>query len=73
MSDTPRTDAAQVFFGFNPDEGEMFVPVDVSRQLELDLAEYRALLVRLYNDINVLHNGEAIRELNKKFRDENFN
>jgi hypothetical protein len=45
MSDTPRTDAKSQFFGFNPDEGEEFVPADFARELErenaalLELAE----------------------------------
>lgn len=31
------------------------------------------LLLRIYNDINVHHAGTAIAELNKMFRDENYN
>ena len=40
---------------------------------EQERDEARALLIRIYNDINVLHTGDAIRELTSKFRDENFN
>jgi hypothetical protein len=38
-SKTPRTDAAEFFIGFNPDEGEMVVPSEKVRQLETELSE----------------------------------
>jgi hypothetical protein len=34
MSNTPDTDANQIFLGFNPDEGDYFVPATVARKLE---------------------------------------
>ena len=34
MSDTPKTDAKAIFFGWNPDEGEEFVQADFARELE---------------------------------------
>jgi DNA repair exonuclease SbcCD ATPase subunit len=34
MSNTPETDANQIFLGFNPDEGDYFVPATVARKLE---------------------------------------
>ena len=37
MSDTPRTDAVQMFFGFNPDEGDYYVSAEFARQLEREL------------------------------------
>jgi uncharacterized coiled-coil DUF342 family protein len=47
--------------------------VEMAARAENERDEYRALLIKLYNDINVLHTGDAIRELTRKFRDENFN
>jgi hypothetical protein len=47
MSDTPRTDAKAVFFGFNPDEGEEFVQIDFARELERENASLRADKERL--------------------------
>ena len=34
MTDTPDTDANQIFLGLNPDEGDYFVPAEIARQLE---------------------------------------
>jgi hypothetical protein len=34
MTDTPETDAAQIFLGLNPDEGDYFVPAEIARKLE---------------------------------------
>jgi uncharacterized protein YydD (DUF2326 family) len=34
MSNTPDTDANQIFLGINPDEGDYFVPATVARKLE---------------------------------------
>jgi len=34
MTKTPETDANQIFLGFNPDEGDYFVPAEIARQLE---------------------------------------
>ena len=34
MTDTPDTDANQIFLGLNPDEGDYFVPAAIARQLE---------------------------------------
>jgi hypothetical protein len=47
--------------------------VDMAARAENQRDEYKALLIRIYNDINVLHTGEAIKELTREFRDENFN
>jgi hypothetical protein len=35
--------------------------------------EYRGLLIELYNDINVIHSGNAVRKLSRLMRDENYN
>jgi hypothetical protein len=35
--------------------------------------EYRGLLIELYNDLNIIHSGNAVRKLNKMFREENYN
>ena len=45
MSNTPETDANQIFLGFNPDEGDYFVPAEIARQLE----QQRDEAVELYN------------------------
>jgi Mg2+ and Co2+ transporter CorA len=34
MTNTPDTDANQIFLGLNPDEGDYFVPAEIARQLE---------------------------------------
>lgn len=34
MSNTPETDANQIFLGLNPDEGDYFVPAEIARKLE---------------------------------------
>jgi len=47
--------------------------VEMAARAENQRDEYKALLIRIYNDINVLHTGEAIKELTREFRDENFN
>ena len=47
--------------------------VEMAARAENERDEYRSLLIRIYNDINVLHTGEAIRELTREFKDENFN
>jgi hypothetical protein len=47
VSDTPKTDAKAVFFGFNPDEGEEFVQIDFARELERENASLRAALSRI--------------------------
>jgi hypothetical protein len=33
----------------------------------------QSLLIRLYNDINVHHSGSAVSELNRMFREPNYN
>lgn len=39
MSETPETDAAQIFLGFTPDEGDYFVPVKTAHKLERERNE----------------------------------
>ncbi len=39
MSETPETDAAQIFLGFTPDEGDYFVPVKTAHKLEREREE----------------------------------
>jgi len=72
MSNTPETDKNT---WSDSSEGVLHnvVTADFARKLERERDEARALLIRIYNDINVLHTGDAIRELTSKFRDENFN
>jgi hypothetical protein len=58
-------------------EGMLPKDVEVLREANAKLAEevgdYRGLLIELYNDINVIHSGNAVRKLNKMFREENYN
>jgi hypothetical protein len=44
VSDTPKTDAKAIFFGWNPEEGEEFVQADFARELERENAALRAAL-----------------------------
>lgn len=44
MSDTPKTDAKAIFFGWNPEEGEEFVQADFARELERENAALRERL-----------------------------
>jgi hypothetical protein len=63
MTNTPETDANQIFLGFNPDEGDYFVPAEIARKLEQqrDIAlsdlEFRRELFQLQeqqlNDVRV--------------------
>lgn len=34
MSATPETDREEIFFGYSPDEGDIFAPVEFARKLE---------------------------------------
>ena len=38
-----------------------------------DRDQYKGLLIRLYNDLFIIHNGVAIADLKKEFREENYN
>jgi len=38
-----------------------------------ELDRMKGLLIRLYNDLFVIHNGVAIDDLKKEFREENYN
>jgi len=74
MKDTPETDAELMAIkSVCKEEYMLDTMADFARKLERERDEARALLIRIYNDINVLHTGDAIRELTSKFRDENFN
>lgn len=42
MNETPKTDAKAQFFGWNPDEGEEFVPSEFARELERENNALRA-------------------------------
>ena len=78
MSKTPLTDHyTKRLRNFCGDE---FVPIEFARKLERELAavteqrdEYRGLLIELYNDINVIHSGNAVAKLSRLMRDENYN
>lgn len=58
-------------------EGMLPKDVEVLREANAKLAEeaseYRGLLIELYNDINVIHSGNAVAKLNRLMRDENYN
>jgi len=47
VSDTPKTDAKAIFFGWNPEEGEEFVQADFARELERENAALRAAAVEV--------------------------
>jgi hypothetical protein len=72
MSNTPETDANQIFLGFNPDEGDYFVPAEIARKLEQQrdrliyaLFMCRRELVDVLDDINkerVSYDGDDFHE-----------
>jgi len=85
MSKTPLTDHyTKRLRNLCDDE---FVPIEFARKLERELVavteqrdklagerdEYRGLLIELYNDINVIHSGNAVAKLSRLMRDENYN
>jgi hypothetical protein len=49
----------------------------MSAERECDLRgemnRMKGLLIRLYNDLFIIHNGVAIADLKKEFREENYN
>ena len=65
MSDTPETDACWGDRECNPREH--------ARKLERERDQYKGLLIRLYVDLFIIHNGVAIADLKKEFREENYN
>jgi hypothetical protein len=42
-------------------------------KLKLEIERHKGLLVRLYNDLHVTHDGSALRDLKEMFREENIN
>jgi hypothetical protein len=58
-------------------EGMLPKDIEVLREANAKLAEevceYRGLLIELYNDLNIIHSGNAVRKLSKMFREENYN
>jgi hypothetical protein len=54
MSETPETDAAQIFLGFNPDEGDYFVPVKTAHKLERERDEARETAERYRLEANAM-------------------
>jgi hypothetical protein len=44
-----------------------------AQEAEEQRDEYRGLLIELYNDINVIHSGNAVAKLSRLMRDENYN
>jgi hypothetical protein len=54
MSKTPETDANQIFLGFNPDEGDYFVPAEFSRKLEQQRDEARETAERYRLEANAI-------------------
>ena len=51
MSETPETDAAQIFLGFNPDEGDYFVPAEIASELERQRDEAKAEIEKLKEEL----------------------
>jgi len=84
MSDTPETDKCvkankhlkflqeDVWVNANKITYENPI-VFLCQKLERERDEYRGLLIELYNDLNIIHSGNAVRKLNKMFREENYN
>ena len=72
---TPETDKAKCKFTslLGDDEDAYWVHLTVARKLERERDQYKGLLIRLYNDLFVIHNGVAIADLKKEFREENYN
>jgi len=73
MSDTPETDAQAYDVGGYQHEDGSIVLSAFARKLERERDEYRGLLIELYNDLNIIHSGNAVRKLSKMFREENYN
>jgi hypothetical protein len=47
--------------------------IHAAQEAEEQRDEYRGLLIELYNDINVIHSGNAVAKLSHLMRDENYN
>jgi hypothetical protein len=67
MSNTPETDKEEIFFGYSPDEGDIFAPVEFARKLERqrDEAKETAERYRLEANAMMLQRDElveAVRE-----------
>jgi len=59
MSNTPDTDANQIFLGLNPDEGDYFVPAEIARQLEQQ-RDRLAEAIRKHRDELELTSGDSV-------------
>jgi hypothetical protein len=71
MSETPETDAAQIFLGFNPDEGDYFVPVKTAHKLERERDEARETAERYRLEANaMMMQRDRLAEAIRKHRDE---
>jgi hypothetical protein len=78
MSNTPETDANQIFLGFNPDEGDYFVPAEIARKLEQqrnEICSQRDAAFERCNEAVELYNAAVIganlidKDLKKAKRD----
>ena len=67
MSDTPETDANQIFLGFNPDEGDYFVPAEIARKLETELNKIKEDAERYRLDANRLE--AEVKMLKEKIKE----
>ena len=54
-------------------KGPHIDPVQDVANVRRERDEYRGLLIELYNDLNIIHSGNAVRKLSKMFREENYN
>ena len=54
-------------------KGPHIDPVQDVANVRRERDEYRGLLIELYNDINVIHSGNAVAKLSRLMRDENYN
>jgi len=72
MTNTPDTDANQIFLGLNPDEGNYFVPAEIARQLEQQrdsLTEELDALKRSILDLSHPNMKLLLEERNKAVND----
>jgi hypothetical protein len=54
-------------------KGPHIDPVQDVANVRRERDEYKGLLIELYNDLNIIHSGNAVRKLSKMFREENYN
>jgi hypothetical protein len=61
MTNTPETDANQIFLGLNPDEGDYFVPAEIARKLEQQRDWYKAACDK-YSEVETINTLCSLKE-----------